>query len=446
MKQINNWLTAQWQMSTGMHSSREAIVDYQKRQLRRLVHHAYENVPYYRELFDRHGLKPQDIRSVSDLSMIPVSDKDDLRSRPRQEIIACGTNLQRLIVTSTSGSSGKPFTIYSTWLEQRLLRAIRIQAMNEFGRRWSDSIAMIAFLRPKQPAANPLIQRLLRNLSPRRWTQIDCREPLEDILRSLRSFRPDVIVGYAGVISRVSQLMSDTDRQQIRPRFLQVDSEVLTPLMRRQITYGFGAPVFEMYDSHEFNLMAWECPVTGEMHVSDYGMILEVLCDGRPVREGERGEVVGTNLHAYTMPFIRYRLGDIVTKGSERCRCGKPFSTIRAVQGRMIDYFTLIDGRTIHPYSLLKPILEVAPWIREYQLLQERKDRVVLHVVAVATPSKTDLTRLQESVIGQLGPEVAFEVALVPNISLETTGKFRVARSLVKSAYDEMQWEDGRMP
>ena len=94
--------------------------------------------------------------------------------------------------------------------------------------------------------------------------------------------------------------------------------------MRQQITQGFRAPVFEMYDSHEFNLLAWECSATGEMHISDYGMILEVLRDGRPVREGERGEVVGTNLYAYTMPFIRYRLGDIVTKGSEVCRLRQP--------------------------------------------------------------------------------------------------------------------------
>lgn len=446
MNQINNWLSARRQIFAGIHVSREAIVDYQNHQLRRLVRHAYENVQYYRELFDRHGLKPQDIRSVSDLSMIPISDKDDLRSRPQQEIVSCGINLQKVIVTCTSGSSGKPFTIYSTWLEQRILQAIRSQAMKEFVLRWLDSVAMISMLRPKQPAANPLIQRFFRNLSPRRWMKLDCRDPLEDILRSLRSFRPDVIIGYAGVISRISQLMNDTDRQQISPRFIQVDSEVLTPLMRQQITQGFRAPVFEMYDSHEFNLLAWECSATGEMHISDYGMILEVLRDGRPVREGERGEVVGTNLYAYTMPFIRYRLGDIVTKGSEVCRCGNPFSTIRAVQGRMIDYFTLIDGRTVHPYSLLKPIIAVAPWIREYRLLQERKDRIVLHVVASSTPSKTDLTRLQESITGQLGPEVVFEVILVPNISLEASGKFRVARSLVKSAYDEMQWDEGKMP
>ena len=116
----------------------------------------YENVQYYRELFDRHGLKPQDIRSVSDLSMIPISDKDDLRSRPQQEIVSCGINLQKVIVTCTSGSSGKPFTIYSTWLEQRILQAIRSQAMKEFGLRWLDSVAMISMLRPKQPARQTL--------------------------------------------------------------------------------------------------------------------------------------------------------------------------------------------------------------------------------------------------------------------------------------------------
>lgn len=446
MNQINNWLSACRQILAGIHVSREAIVDYQNRQLRRLIRHAYETVPYYRELFDRHGLKPQNIRSVSDLSMIPISDKEDLRARPKQEALSCGINLQKVISSYTSGSSGKPFTIYSTWFEQQILRAFRMHAMKEFGLRWTDSIVKIG-LHPQQEAANsPFIHRLAQNLSPRRWMQLDCRDTLTDIMRNLRLFHPDIITGYAGVISRISQLMNDTDHQQISPRYIQVDSEVLTPLMRQQITQGFRAPVFEMYDSHEFNLLAWECPATGEMHINDYSMVLEVLHDGRSVSEGERGEVVGTNLYAYTMPFIRYRLGDIVTKGSEVCRCGKPFSTIHAIQGRMIDFFTLANGRMIHHYSLLTGPIQAAAWIREYRLLQEQKDRILLHVVAASTPSKTDLTRLQEAVTRQLGPEVEFEVVLVPDIPLELSGKFRIARSLVQSAYNGMKWDKEIIP
>jgi len=73
------------------HVARDEIVSFQNRQLRRLVTHAYENVPYYSKLFDRNGIKPQDIRSVEDLSIIPITTKKDLQSLPN-EIFTPGQN------------------------------------------------------------------------------------------------------------------------------------------------------------------------------------------------------------------------------------------------------------------------------------------------------------------------------------------------------------------
>lgn len=176
-------------------------------------------------------------------------------------------------------------------------------------------------------------------------------------------------------------------------------------------------------------------------------MIIEVLKDGIPAAEGERGEVVATNLHAFAMPFIRYRLGDIVTKGVETCRCGKPYATIQAVQGRMLDYFPLPGGRVIHPYEILLILLHgAASWIRQYQLLQEREDRITLQVVSSPIPTFAELLHAQEAVSSLLGPDVEFLITLVPEINLEPSGKFRVSRSLVRSAYDGIEWNQPATP
>ena len=261
-------------------------------------------------------------------------------------------------------------------------------------------------------------------------------------MRTLQHTRPDVLQGFPGVLARIAEIIRDENLQIIDPRFVVVGGEVLTPLMRNQITEGFAAPIFDVYGSHEFNLIAWECRETGESHTCDDGMIVEVLKDGRPAASGERGEVVGTNLHSFAMPFIRYRLGDIVTKGSETCQCGQPFSTIREVQGRMIDYFPLLGGRIIHPYEIVSILLKVAArWICQYQLIQECEDRIILRVVSTSTPSPQELTRCEEPVTALLGQGVEFRVVLVPEIQLEPSGKFRVSRSLVKSAYDGIDWD-----
>jgi phenylacetate-CoA ligase len=238
------------------------------------------------------------------------------------------------------------------------------------------------------------------------------------------------------MLSRVAQIVGDEDPRVIHPRFIVVGAEVLTPSMRHQLTKAFASPVFNTYASQEFNLIAWECKETGEFHTCDDGMIVEVLKDGRPAAMGERGEVVGTNLHSFAMPFIRYRLGDIVTKGSATCPCGQPFSTIREVQGRMSDYFPLPQGRMIHPDEIIGILHSKAPWIREYQLLQEREDLTVLRVVPSVSPSPQELSLMQEPVTKLLGQGVEFRVVLVPEIQLEPSGKFRISRSLVKSVYD----------
>ncbi len=441
-----NLISTLYSLMRHPHVIREEIIDFQNKRLRRLIIHAYENVPYYRKLFDKNGIKPSDIQSVADLSIIPITSKKDLQSLPPEDIAARGLNPKHLITHTTSGSSGEPFTLRHTWFEERIFELFRLRTMRYFGLRFMDRQVSIGLIRPTHPRNHQLPLKILQALGLLRRGLITCLLPPEEIVRALRDLKPDVLTGYSGVISQLAQVIRGDDRLSIRPRFVVGGAEVLTPHMRRQITEAFEAPVFDFYNSHEFNLIAWECKKTGELHTCDDNLILEVLKDGRPAAIGERGEVVGTNLHSFAMPVIRYRLGDIATKGLESCRCGQPFSTIRAIQGRMIDYFLLPGGRIIHPREIVLIIHNTASWIRQYQLIQEREDRVILRVVPSTTPTSQELIRLEEPVTKLLGEGVEFQVILVPEIELEPSGKYRVSRSLVKSAYDGIDWDGLQTP
>ena len=437
-----NKLETMYSLFRHPHVTREEIIAFQNKQLRRLVAHAYKKVPYYRRLFDQNGLKPNDIQSVADLSTIPITSKKDLQALPVEEVITRGVNPKNLIARRTSGSSGLISIIRRTWLEDRLLNLFRLRAMHYLGQKPTDKVATIALIHTKHSRDNQLPMQILQTMGLYRMVLINRLLSPEDIIGKLRDFRPDVMIGSPGVLSSMAQVINDDDRLVIRPRFIRASGEVLTPIMRRHISQTFEAPVFEAYTNREFGLIAWECKETGELHTSDDSIIVEVLKDGRPTATGERGEVVGTNLHSFAMPFIRYKLGDIVTKGFETCRCGQPFSTIRAIQGRMHDYFPLPDGRLIHPYEIILLFRDVTPWIRQFQLIQERIDRVILRVVPSKTPTPQELVRLEESVKSLLGQGVEFQVILVPEIQLEPSGKFRVSRSLVKSAYDGIDWDN----
>jgi len=421
--------------------NRKWIDLYRNRQLHRLVTHAYNNVPYYRRLFSKAGVKPDDIRTVEDLTALPITSKKDIPQLAPKEIVSRGVNPGNLIVRKTSGSSGESMIIRRTWFEERLLQALNYRAMYSFGLRMRDRRASMVLVREIHPNDNQILLRIANMFGLNRRLLLDPRQPIENMLKVLMEFRPDILGGYPGVLSQVAERSVELNCRGIRPRLILTGGEVLTPHMRKQISESFSAPVFNMYSSHEYNLIAWECMQTGDFHINDDGLIVEVIQNGKPVKEGERGEIVGTNLHSFAMPFIRYRLGDIVTKGSSACRCGKPYATIRSIQGRMLDYFLLPGGRMLHPYEITTRIRNIAVrWIRQYQLLQERKDRIIMRVIPFDNFPSRKLTEIENKISLIVGKDVEFRIILVSTIESEETAKFRVSRSLVKSEYDNIDW------
>jgi phenylacetate-CoA ligase len=413
-------------------AGRAELRAFQDAKLRRLVRHAYHRVPYYRRLFDAHGVHPRQIHGVGDLGLLPTSSKQQLRAEPADSLLAAGADTASLLSARTSGSSGEPFTIRRTWGEDKLQFLFRLRAYSSMGLVPGDRRASLDVRRPGISADRKLIGRTLGVLGISPTLSLDGLAPPPELIASLQAFRPDVLIGMPGILWRVADHMIAAGGSGIRPRFVTVGGEILTPLVRQHLVRAFEAPVYQTYGSHEFPLLAWECAETGTFHVSDDSVVIEVLRDGRPVQPGEEGEVVATNLHAYSMPFIRYRLGDVVTRGTEGCACGRSFSTIRDIQGRAIDAFRLPDGRVLHPYHVLTTFISGADtWIRQYQLLQERPDRIVLRIQPMAGHVSDQVTAVERSVRPLLGPGVDFGVQLLDEIPLEATGKFRALRSLV---------------
>jgi phenylacetate-CoA ligase len=317
---------------------------FQDHRLRELVRHAYECVPFYRKLYDDDGVDPRAIRGVEDLDRLPIITKRMLQALPMEQRLARGTNQSKLILRKTSGSSGQPFVVARTWMEERALGLLRWRAMFNMGCRPTDRHAGVLMTHAKQRADVQLPLRLMCAAGLLRLTHIDCLQEPAVILEALQAADPQVITGFPGVLARVAALARERNVTSVRPRVVTTGGETITPLMRRQIEEGFAAPLRDAYGCHEFNLLAWQCR-DGAVHTCDDGVIVEVLQpDGAVAPVGSQGELVGTNLHSFAMPLIRYRMADIVTRGEHSCPCGSAFGTIASIQGRMVDHFQLHGG------------------------------------------------------------------------------------------------------
>ncbi len=195
--------------------SRDEIVAFQNKQLRRLISHAYQNVPYYHRLFDQNRIKPKDIQSVADLSMIPVTTKKDLQSLPADDMVARGVNPEHLIVLRTSGSSGEPFKIRRTWLEERFLSLIRLRSMRYFGQRPTDKVASVGLIHPIHPRNIQFPMRILQTLGLYHYKRIDSLMSPKDIVRTLQDFRPNILTGHAGILSEVAQAVNNNNKDHL---------------------------------------------------------------------------------------------------------------------------------------------------------------------------------------------------------------------------------------
>ena len=418
------------------HVSRDEIEAFRVRRLGALLAHAATDVPHYRDRFAAAGISGTRVRETADLARFPITSKADLRAAPLAATLAAGTRPERLVRRLTSGSTGEPFVIRRAPLEDHLLQLFRVRAWRQLGMRAGDRRVSVA--------EAPLDGRRGGWPGPlRAWAGLYGNQYLDglragpELLDRLERLCPEVISGYPSTLEQVAQLLDASHRRRIRPRLLLAGGEVLRPASRRTIEQAFRAPLFDLYGAHEFNLLAWQCPAgAGTLHVCDDGLVLEVLDeDGTPVAEGESGEVVATNLHAFAMPFIRYRTGDRAVRGPATCPCGQPFTTLLAIDGRTMDHVVLPDGRRVHPFLLTGPLLEhEAGWIAQHQLEQRTRDTLVLRLKPRGAANVEGVARLHALGARIVGPDVRLTIEVVDGFATPHGRKFPPYVALSPSA------------
>jgi len=414
--------------------TRKDIDEFRDRHLRKVVRHAYRNVPFYRRLFDEHGVRVDQIQGAPDLNRLPVTRRLDIQAAAMPDRLARGVNPSRLIVRRTTGSSGQCLELMRTWPEEQVLNLMRWRALRSYGLKRRDIIAVPRVPVGKHPRDYQLPRRLADAMGFYRKALIDLTT-IDDASRILIEREPEVIMGWPTILADLAPRWNALRRPATRgPKFLITGGEVLSPHARERIAEGFGAPVRDMMGAHEFSLLAWECPASHGYHLSDETIFAEVIVDGRAAEPGEQGELVVTGLHSFAMPFIRYNLGDIVVKGSPQCECGSPFSTIRSIRGRTGEYFNLPAGRRVHPQDIVRMSFIAATWIRNLQVVQLDHARLELHVVPVRQPTQEEIERINIAVAKVLYGVATLEVVIVPEIPVSYDTKFRVHRSMVGQA------------
>jgi phenylacetate-CoA ligase len=419
---VDGWMAA----VGGRDWTRQSLERYQFAHLRALTQESWNRVPFYRRKLEAAGMRWDDIRSLEDLANLPQTGRAEIRDADPSELLARGADERRLCTRLSSGTTGPPLRILRTPVEERLLHAFRLRVMFGYGMRWRDRRWSVRI-------AHAGRSEWWTRLGLLRVEKSNVFEDPAALAARFAALRPNIVEGYASGLAGVADQISSRTRAAFRPKFVAAGAEPVRPDIRERIQKGFGCRVYDVYGSNEANLLAWECPDSGLLHVNEAAVILEILRDGRPVAEGEIGEVVITALHSRTMPFIRYAIGDMACRGPRPCPCGAPLATIHAPEFRSADIFTFGNGRRFVPHLLVRTLRERHGWVRQFQLVQERQNQVRLKVAA--PPELTDIEERLGDWLRLLrahcGEEVRIEVERVASIPLGANGKYRGVVSCV---------------
>lgn len=153
-------------------------------------------------------------------------------------------------------------------------------------------------------------------------------------------------------------------------------AEVLEPADRQLIEEVFGCPVFNRYGCREVGVIASECPAHQGLHIAAEGLLVEIVQGNDPVRPGESGAILVTDLLNLGMPLIRYRIGDMGTWEEGQCPCGRGLPRLREVSGRVTDFLVGADGRLVSGVYLATYVVARRTSLGQVQILQEEPGRV----------------------------------------------------------------------
>lgn len=350
------------------------IIALQNRGLKKILNHAYVNVPYYHQLFDSLSMRPEDIASLKDLYKISILTKDIILANYPNNILATNVDLSHCSPRMTSGSSGKKLEVVLDYNVASLYRLMQLRQLINLGYKPWDRMV---YIRYDPPVTRIILQKFglfRRHYIPLEWTP---ERQLSEIFR----LRPQVINAYPSVLYLLAKTIKQDQAENLRLKFLLSNSELLTQHVREYLENVFQCKVYDDYSCLEFSAIGFECRMQN-IHMASDNVIVEILDeDGNQLPVGEQGRIIITSLNNYAMPYIRYEIGDVGALSDENCPCGRKFPVLKSIVGRCDDFLVMPSGHLIDPQTAVFQI-EVIPEVKEFRVIQEKNYKIKVNIVS----------------------------------------------------------------
>ena len=351
-------------------ASREEIEQWQNEGLVSVVKRVYENVPYYRDLMDKAGVTPDDIRSTADLPKLPFLTKDDLREAYPYGLLAIPLK-DCVRIQSTSGTTGKRVVDFYTqgdldkWGNGCARAIVAAGGTNE-------DVCHVSYgygLFTGGPGLNDGSHKVGCLTLPMSSGNTDRQlQFMTDMGSTILCCTPS----YASYLAESIEERGIKDQVKLKAGIF--GAEAWSEEMRHNIEDKLGIKAYDIYGLTEIEGpgVAFECEAQNGMHICEDYFIPEIVDPEtlEPVPDGQIGELVFTSFAKEAFPLIRYRTKDITYITREKCSCGRTHARIHRLMGRTDDML-IIKGVNVYP-SQVEEVLIKQGMPANYQLIVDR--------------------------------------------------------------------------
>ncbi|MFC0876124.1 phenylacetate--CoA ligase family protein [Saccharicrinis sp. FJH2] len=399
--------------------STKEIVEYQEKKLIDLINFSYENIPYYKNLFDQHNINPDSILKLSDLNKIPLLTKQQLVENFNSG--SFGERKSKYLFNQSSGSTGLKTRYYITPYAYGFNLATNLRGWDWMG--YSIGDKMIKVTQNKRKSKLKKYQDLINRtkLFATEYSDLSTIE-FENLLYK---YKPDYLRCYPDPLQYFANKLKNLDVEKIKLKGINTTGNILFPEVRELIENKFECEIFDSY-SCDNGPNVFECPTHNCYHVSEEQGICEVIDDNGSIlsREGDVGRLIITNLVNTATPFIRYDTMDYVEIGPEKCECGRNLKTFKRIIGRNNDIIITPSGEMLIAQTFTT-YFKYVEGIEQFQVIQDKKDHILFRLVSAKLISKNIQNDIISHWENKTMHSIKFDIEQVNQIEPLQSGKFR---------------------
>lgn len=379
---------------------REQLKALQSERLCAMVKRVYEKIPLYRKRFDEIGLKPEDIKSIDDISKLPFTTKQDLRDNypfglfavPMEEVVR---------IHASSGTTGKQTVVGYTENDMKLWGEVMARTLGAGGITSSD-IGHISY------GYGLFTGGLGGGLGSETIGCATIPASTGNTRRQvtiLQDFKPSFILATPSYALTIAEFMEQNgiSKEDISLKAGFFGAEPWTESMRKEIEQRLGLKAYDIYGLSEVigPGVAYECECQHGLHVNEDHFYLEIINPetGEPVPDGVEGEIVFTCMTKEALPLIRYRTRDVGMRIPGECECGRSFVRMVKPAGRTDDML-IIRGVNVFPSQIESVLVDMDGIAPFFQMIVEREgnlDKLIV-LVELNEDAFTDEVRKLEAI------------------------------------------------